>query len=81
MAAFQPEASGMTEVNKKGVRRHQNLCPGQEGNDLIGSALWSHLGPKEIALASSNLALVTGHMGKASCGILILLENAMIKEP
>ena len=42
---------------------------------LIGSGLWSHLDPKEIAIASSNLALVTGHIGKESCGILILLEK------
>jgi formate dehydrogenase major subunit/NADH-quinone oxidoreductase subunit G len=42
---------------------------------LIGSGLWSHLDSKEIAIASSNLALVTGHMGKESCGILILLEK------
>jgi predicted molibdopterin-dependent oxidoreductase YjgC len=42
---------------------------------LIGSGLWSHLDPKEIAIASSNLALITGHIGKESCGILILLEK------
>jgi len=44
---------------------------------LIGSGLWSHLDQKEIALASSNLALVTGHMGKASCASSSLKKNAM----
>ncbi len=42
---------------------------------LVGSGLWSHLPQEEIALASSNLALITGHLGKESSGILILLEK------
>jgi formate dehydrogenase major subunit/NADH-quinone oxidoreductase subunit G len=42
---------------------------------LIGSGLWSYLNQKEIAIASSNLALITGHIGKESCGIFILLEK------
>jgi predicted molibdopterin-dependent oxidoreductase YjgC len=42
---------------------------------LIGSGSWSHLEQEEIAIASSNLALITGHVGKESSGILILLEK------
>ena len=42
---------------------------------LIGSGLWSHLPPREIAMAASNLALITGHLGKESSGILILLDK------
>jgi predicted molibdopterin-dependent oxidoreductase YjgC len=42
---------------------------------LIASGLWSHLDQREVAIASSNLALVTGHMGKESSGILLLLEK------
>ncbi|MGD0917756.1 MAG: molybdopterin-dependent oxidoreductase [Thermodesulfobacteriota bacterium] len=42
---------------------------------LIGSGLWSHLPQKEIAIAASNLALMTGHIGKESSGILILLDK------
>ena len=42
---------------------------------LIGSGLWSHLNQREIAIASSNLALITGHMGMESSGILLLLEK------
>ncbi|MDI7259161.1 MAG: molybdopterin-dependent oxidoreductase [Thermodesulfobacteriota bacterium] len=43
---------------------------------LIGSGLWSPLDSKEMAIASSNLALITGHMGKESSGILYLLEKS-----
>jgi NADH-quinone oxidoreductase subunit G len=42
---------------------------------LIGSGLWSHIPPKEIAMAASNLALITGHLGKESSGILLLLDK------
>ena len=42
---------------------------------LIGSGLWSHLPPKDIAMAASNLALITGHLGKESSGILFLLDK------
>jgi len=42
---------------------------------LMGSGPWSHLDPQEVTIASSNLALITGHVGKESCGILILLEK------
>jgi NADH-quinone oxidoreductase subunit G len=42
---------------------------------LIGSGLWSHIPPKEIAIAASNLALITGHLGKESSGILFLLDK------
>ncbi len=42
---------------------------------LIGSGLWSHIPPKETAMAASNLALITGHLGKESSGILLLLDK------
>jgi NADH-quinone oxidoreductase subunit G len=42
---------------------------------LIGSASGSMLEPGEVALACSNLALITGHIGKEGSGILILLEK------
>jgi predicted molibdopterin-dependent oxidoreductase YjgC len=42
---------------------------------LIGAGRWSHLKQEEIAKASSNLALITNHIGKESCGILYLLEK------
>jgi predicted molibdopterin-dependent oxidoreductase YjgC len=74
--AFQPETSGIMEANQKEVEKAARIyAQAKRGMILIGSGLWSHLDPKEIALASSNLALVTGHLGKESCGILILLEK------
>jgi predicted molibdopterin-dependent oxidoreductase YjgC len=42
---------------------------------LIGSGAWSPLEQEAIAMASSNLALVSGHIGKESSGILILHEK------
>jgi len=41
---------------------------------LIGSGPWSYL-DEEVAIASSNLALITGHVGRESCGVIFLLEK------
>jgi predicted molibdopterin-dependent oxidoreductase YjgC len=74
--AFQSETSGITESNQKEVEKAARIyARAKRGMILIGSGLWSHLDAEEIALASSNLALITGHMGKESCGILVLLEK------
>jgi predicted molibdopterin-dependent oxidoreductase YjgC len=76
ISVFQPEDSGMTEANKNEVEKAARIfAQTKRAMILIGSGLWSHLDAKEIALASSNLALITGHVGKESCGILILLEK------
>jgi NADH-quinone oxidoreductase subunit G len=42
---------------------------------LIGSGPWGLLDQKEIVMASSNLCLVTGHIGKESSGLLLLHEK------
>lgn len=77
ISAFQPETSGMTEGNKNEAEKAtRTFAQAKRAMILIGSGLWSHLDPKEIVIASSNLALVTGHIGKESCGILILLEKS-----
>ena len=76
ISAFQPDASGMIEANKTELEKAARIySQAKRAMILIGSGLWSHLDPKEIAMASSNLALITGHIGKESCGILILLEK------
>jgi predicted molibdopterin-dependent oxidoreductase YjgC len=76
ISAFQPETSGMTEGNKNEAEKAARIyAQAKRAMILIGSGLWSHLDSKEIAIASSNLALITGHIGKESCGILILLEK------
>jgi predicted molibdopterin-dependent oxidoreductase YjgC len=84
-SAFQPEVYGMTEANpvrnpngaiKTEVEKAARIyAQAKRAMILIGSGLWSHLDQKEIAMASSNLALITGHIGKESCGIHILLEK------
>jgi NADH-quinone oxidoreductase subunit G len=74
--AFKPETSGMTEgVRNEAEKAARIFAQAKRTMILIGSGLWSHLDQKEMAIASSNLALVTGHIGKESCGILILLEK------
>jgi predicted molibdopterin-dependent oxidoreductase YjgC len=76
ISAFQPEASGMKEANKTELEKAARIyAQAEKAMILIGSGLWSHLNPKEVAMASSNLALVTGHLGKESNGILILSEK------
>jgi len=42
---------------------------------LIGSGPWGLLDQEEIAMASSNLCLITGHIGKESSGLLLLHEK------
>jgi predicted molibdopterin-dependent oxidoreductase YjgC len=76
ISAFQPEASGMKETNRTELEKAARIyAQAEKAMILIGSGLWSNLNPKEVALASSNLALVTGHLGKESSGILILSEK------
>jgi predicted molibdopterin-dependent oxidoreductase YjgC len=76
ISVFQPDLSGLTKVNKSEIEKASRVfAQAKRAMILVGSGLWSHLNSKEIAVASSNLALITGHMGKESCGILILLEK------
>jgi predicted molibdopterin-dependent oxidoreductase YjgC len=76
ISAFQSEASGMTEANKTEVQKAARIyAQAKKAMILIGSGRWSHVAQKEIAIASSNLALIAGHIGKESSGILVLLEK------
>lgn len=43
---------------------------------LIGPGPWSYSDAERIAIASSNLSLLTGHIGKESSGVLLLLERS-----
>ncbi len=77
ISAFQPEFSQRTDIHKNEIQKAARIfAQSRRSMILVGSGLWSHLNPKEIAVASSNLALVTGHIGKESNGILILLEKS-----
>jgi len=76
ISSFQPEFSEKTDVHKNEIEKGaRSFAQAKRSMILVGSGLWSHLDPKAIAVASSNLALVTGHIGKESSGILILLEK------
>jgi predicted molibdopterin-dependent oxidoreductase YjgC len=76
ISSFRPEASGMAEgIRNEAEKAARIVAQAKRAMILIGSGLWSHLDQKEMAIASSNLALITGHIGKESCGILIPLEK------
>ena len=76
ISAFQPGMSEKSDANKNEIEKAARIfAKSKRSMILVGSGLWSHLDPQEIAMASSNLALVTGHIGKESNGILILLER------
>ncbi|NWG02054.1 MAG: molybdopterin-dependent oxidoreductase [Syntrophaceae bacterium] len=76
LSAFKPEASGMTEEMRIKTEKAARLfAQAEKAMILIESGVWSHLNQEEVAIASSNLALITGHIGKESSGILILLEK------
>jgi NADH-quinone oxidoreductase subunit G len=76
ISVFQPELSEKSDAHKNEIEKAARIfAQAKKSMILVGSGLWSHLDSKAIAMASSNLALVTGHIGKASSGILILLEK------
>jgi len=65
-----PEAT-KTEIEKAA----KAVAQAKKAMILIGSGLWSHISSKDVATAASNLALITGHIGKESSGILILVDK------
>jgi predicted molibdopterin-dependent oxidoreductase YjgC len=76
ISSFQPDFSEKTDVYKNEIEKAARIfAQAKRSMILVGSGLWSHLDSKAIAVACSNLALVTGHMGKESSGILFLLEK------
>jgi predicted molibdopterin-dependent oxidoreductase YjgC len=71
MAALKP-----LEIKKDEIAKAARIfAQAKKAMILIGSGSGSHLEQEEVAIASSNLALVTGHIGKESSGILLLLEK------
>ncbi len=74
--SFSEEFEALSEEKKNTIKKAARaFARAQKAMILIGSSRGSHLEPKEVAIASSNLALITGHIGKESSGILILLEK------
>ena len=56
-------------------RAAKNFAKAQNAMILIGSDHWSYPDAEAIAIASSNLTLLTGHIAQKSSGILLLLEK------
>ena len=73
---FETSPGSLSEATKRGLEKGgQSLCPGQEGDDPDWNRPGRTSSPREVAIAASNLALITGHLGKESSGILILQEK------
>jgi len=67
---------GFSEELKQEIgRAAKAFAQAKKAMILIGVGFCFPEEGREIAMASSNLALTTGHIGKASCGILMLLEK------
>jgi len=69
------EKQARVQVKVEVERAARAFARAKKAMILIGSGSWSPLEQEEMAIASSNLALVTGHIGKQSSGVLILLEK------
>jgi predicted molibdopterin-dependent oxidoreductase YjgC len=63
------------EVEKEIEKAARAFASAKKAMILIGSGVGSYHNHETIAIASSNLALLTGHLGKESSGILVLLEK------
>ena len=76
MAASDESLGTLPEAKKIEIEKAARaFAQAKKAMILIGSGLWSHVASKEVATAASNLALITGHIGKESSGILILLDK------
>jgi len=77
--AVNPEAEvtgKLSETTRRNLEKAARaFAQAKHGMIVIGTGDWSYLLQKKIAIAASNLALVTGHLGKESSGILILQEK------
>ncbi len=64
------------ETNKEEAEKAARIfAQAKKAMILIGSGPWVPLDQKEVVMASSNLCLITGHIGKESSGLLLLHEK------
>jgi predicted molibdopterin-dependent oxidoreductase YjgC len=76
MATSDESLKNLPEAKKTEIEKAARaFAQAKKAMILIGAGLWSHVPSKEIAMAASNLALITGHLGKESSGIFILLDK------
>jgi predicted molibdopterin-dependent oxidoreductase YjgC len=78
LLSSEPEATkALSHTGKRDLEKAARaFARAKNGMILIGAGEWSHLSRKEIAVAAADLAAITGHLGKASSGILILQEKS-----
>ncbi|RPJ04531.1 MAG: 4Fe-4S dicluster domain-containing protein, partial [Deltaproteobacteria bacterium] len=70
----------LPEMTKKDLEKAARaMARAKNGMIFIGTGNWSRLSGKEVAIAASNLALVTGHLGKPSSGIFILQDKCNLQ--
>lgn len=68
-------ASLPENIRKETERAARAFAKAKKAMILIGSGFGSPLQAGEVAIAASNLALITGHIGGESSGILLLLDK------
>ncbi|MGB9627796.1 MAG: molybdopterin-dependent oxidoreductase, partial [Thermodesulfobacteriota bacterium] len=70
------EFEGLSEEKRKIIEKAaKTFAQAKKAMILIGLSKNSYLEAKGVSIASSNLALITGHIGKESSGIIVLLEK------
>jgi predicted molibdopterin-dependent oxidoreductase YjgC len=69
------EKQAKVQVRVEVERAARAFAQAKKAMILIGLGPWVPLDQKEIVMASSNLCLITGHIGKESSGILLLYEK------
>jgi predicted molibdopterin-dependent oxidoreductase YjgC len=69
------EEQAKVQVKVEVERAARAFAQAKKAMILIGSGPWGPLDQKEIVMASSNLCLITGHIGKESSGLLLLHEK------
>jgi predicted molibdopterin-dependent oxidoreductase YjgC len=69
------EKQAKVQVKVEVERAARAFAQAKKAMILIGSGPWGLLDQKEIVMASSNLCLITGHIGKESSGLLLLHEK------
>ncbi len=69
------QAKVQVQVKVEAERAARAFAQARRAMILIGSGPWGPLDQKKIAMASSNLCLITGHIGKESSGLLLLHEK------
>jgi predicted molibdopterin-dependent oxidoreductase YjgC len=63
------------DIRKEAERAARAFAKAKRAMILVGSGFGSPLQARDVAIAASNLALITGHIGRESSGLLLLLDK------